>query len=381
MKWKETPQGHRIADAVITRAGAFVYSGFELGFTDEKANKQFNVYRDIKDLSNKKTLESFEGMTLTMTHPEKSKVDANDWKDKAIGHIQNVKIDGDKVVCEAYIKDKSAIDLLSDLTELRELSVGYEDNPKIEERNGNFYHTNIVGNHVAIVVEGRAGADCRLLIDHKGVNLMNIRGLANFLKGKRLNDSTDVTLTAEEINQMIASLEATLAELDGSDSDEAKAQIKDITAQLAELKTKLDVSVAPTDEATPEATSDALEVENARLQAENEALKTENAQLKAKLDELINERETVNALNDASLSFPKLNLNDAKSARDVHAQVLIDCGVFSKEKISTLTDSEVKTAYIAYQASSKKGKLNIGKTLTDSKQTATVTASFKLGGK
>lgn len=375
MKWVTTPQGYKIATAKITRGGGFQYYGKDLGFLDERATQPFTIYRDIKDLSSNETLKSFEGLPLTMTHPSNAKVMADDWNGKAIGHIQNVRADGNYIVCDAYINDKKAIDFLTDY-DLRELSVGYESNPKIVEADGKYYHKDIQANHIAIVVEGRAGSECKLLIDNKGKK-MNLKDIIAMLKGKSLKDDA-TTLSADEINQMIESLEATLKELQTDGSDEAKAKEDDILAQLAQLKEQLAQLATPPNDADGDDDIEAIKTERDTLKAENEQLKTENADLKAQIAELKGANETETALNDAKAKFPKVNFADAKNARDVHSAVLFDGNIFTDKQIGAMTDAEVKSAYIAYQATKK---LNIGRALLNDTKPSTKSASARLGGK
>lgn len=72
---------------------------------------------------------------------------------------------GGYLVCDAYIKDAAAIEVLRS-SEVRELSCGYDPGVLVE-RDGQIYQIDIRGNHVAVVAKGRVGADCRLN-DKKG---------------------------------------------------------------------------------------------------------------------------------------------------------------------------------------------------------------------
>ncbi len=112
MKWRTTPAGYVITSAKITRAGPVEYYGHELGLTGAEAGKKFTIYRTLEELTKPETLASFEGQTLTLTHPDSGEVTAAQWKDKAIGHIQNVRAENDYLVCDAHIKDAAAIDVI-----------------------------------------------------------------------------------------------------------------------------------------------------------------------------------------------------------------------------------------------------------------------------
>lgn len=369
MAWEITPQGYIKTTAKITKSAILDYYGHELGFTDSRANQIIKVNRNIEELSKPETLKSFEGMPLTITHPKSKQVTKENYKDENVGNIQNVRVDGQYIVCDAIVKDESAIELLKD-TEIRELSVGYEPSD-IQEEGGKYYHRNIRANHVAIVAEGRAGSDCRLQ-DHRG-KLMTIKDILALLKGKRINDSEGATLTADDINQMISALETALKELEGKDDEDSKAKAEELQKQIDELKAQLS---KPTDEEP----TDEKDARIAELVAENEALKTENQSLKAELEELKANQEKESTLNDAKARFPKVNLTDAKSARDVRVKVLVDSNVYTEQEAGKLTDAEIRAAYAAIQVANKP-KSDFGKRILQDSKPTTKSASARLGGK
>lgn len=372
MAWEITPQGYIKTVARITKGTVLEYLGHEIGLTDSRVNQAIKVNRTIEELSKPETLKSFEGMPLTITHPDDKEVSADDWGEKSVGHIQDVRVEGNYIVCDAYIQDKNAIALLKD-KDIRELSVGYEP-ADVQERGGKFYHENIRANHVAIVAEGRAGSDCRLQDSKQKRSgfAMGIKGLLAFLKGKKLNDEGGAELTAEEIQGLIASLELALSE---SEDEDAK---KELQAQIDDLKAQLEKAKEPINDEGPTDDVEALKVENASLKAENEGLKAENETLKKELDELKGSAETASAMNDAKAKFPKVKLSDAKTAKDVRVAVLVDHGIYTKEEATALTDSEIRAAYAGLKASSKP---SIGRKLLNDSQKPTKTANQRLGGK
>ena len=372
MAWEVLPQGYIRTKAKITKGSVLEYLGHEIGLTDSRINQTVKVHRTIEELSKPETLRSFEGMPLTITHPDDKEVNASTWGDKAVGHIQNVRVEGNYIVCDAYIQDEDAIELLKD-TDIRELSAGYEPSD-VQERGGKFYHENIRANHVAIVAEGRAGSDCRLQDSkqNRSVFAMGIKELLVKLKGKKLNDAEGVQLTAEEIQELIASLEASLT---SSEDEEAK---KALQAQIDDLKAQLEKAKEPINDEEPDAI--ALQAENAELKAENEGLKAENATLKEELETLKGTVEAEATMADAKAKFPKVNLNDAKSATDIRLAVLVDHKIYTKEEAAKLTDSEIRAAYAGLKASSQSA-LKIGRKLLNDTKPATKTANQRLGGK
>ncbi|EBL4970941.1 DUF2213 domain-containing protein [Salmonella enterica] len=380
MTWKRTAQGYVITTATITRAGPIEYYGYELGLTGSDANKKITVVRTLDELSKPETLASFNGLPFTITHPDDGEVTAADHKDKASGHIANTRIEGGEVVCDVFLTDAAAIETLEE-TGIREVSVGYEP-AELEERGGKFYHINIRGNHVAGVAEGRYGPQCKLN-DKKGKPMFKtLTDALSFLKGKKLKDADGAALTPDELVGMIAALEKALEDLNSQGTEEAAAQAQQVLAQLAELKSQLEgvTSSGPTD-ADESGAGDDKDAKITALEAENEQLKTENQQLKEELEKLKAGNETEYTLNDAKARFPKVNFNDAKSARDVRSAVLVSTKAFNDAQVKAMTDSEVRAAYAAIQATSKP-RSEIGTHLfNDSANKSTKTATQRLGGK
>lgn len=372
MAWEITPQGYLKTKAKITKGGVLQYYGHELGLTDSKSNQLVDVVRSIDDLSDAETIKSFEGLPLTVTHPDKKSVDAKDWKQKTVGHIQGVKREGNYIVCDAYIQDADAIELLKN-EDIRELSVGYEP-ADIQKQGDKFYHKNIRANHVAIVAEGRAGSDCRLQ-DNKGKPLMKVKA-----KRKSLADAikallADSSLSPEETNKKIDELKAELETVQGKDDEESKTKADELQKQIDELKAKLA-------KLTDEDSTDEKDSKIAELTAENESLKAKVAELEAQVEELKNEKEKGEALNDARSRFPKVNLADAKTANDVLIKVLVDHGIYSTDKATKLTDAEIRAAYAGLVASNaKKTNSMVSGLLNDAKGSQAKPASQRLGGK
>ena len=379
MAWEITPQGYIKTTARITKGAVLQYYGHEIGLTDSRANQIINVHRTLEELSKPETLKSIDGMPLTITHPPDKKVSADDWKDKTVGHVQNPRVEGNYIVCDVYIQDKSAIELLKD-KDIRELSVGYEP-ADIQEINGQFYHKNIRVNHIAIVAEGRAGSDCRLN-DSKpkiGANLMpkknKLLALIDSFR-KRLNDA-EGELSKEEINKMIDELTKQLEEVQGKEDEESKSKAEELQKQIDELKAQLEAL----NDDVPNAGDDQKDAQIVALTQELEEVKKERDELKARVEELEAEKDKDSVINDAKTRFPKVNLNDTKNGRDVRINVLVDHGIYSKEQAAKLTDAEIRAAYAGLVATSAKKNSIISSLLNDSQSKPTKSASKRLGGK
>jgi hypothetical protein len=110
------------------------------------------------------TIASFEGKPITIGHPENTFVDVGNWKDLAVGFISNVRGADPYLVADLVITDETAIEVVLEQG-VREVSIGFTSTLG-SERDAVVYR-HILGNHLAIVVEGRAGKECSI-IDSKG---------------------------------------------------------------------------------------------------------------------------------------------------------------------------------------------------------------------
>lgn len=125
------------------------------------------VYRSEKEVFNEKTIASFEGKSVTIKHPEEF-VNPKNWKELTIGMIQNVRRgSGDQdqeLLADVLVMDAEGIKKVKD--GLREVSCGYEAD-FIQDEKGKGEQVNIIGNHLALVEQGRAGSSFAIR-DHKG---------------------------------------------------------------------------------------------------------------------------------------------------------------------------------------------------------------------
>lgn len=163
----KTPEGYLLAIGVsIGRTGDMEYGR---GETPLEVGDDGIVYvsRNEEELFRPETIASFEGKPFTIRHPENF-VDPKNWKELAKGIMQNVrrgKGDQDQdLVSDLLITDQIAISLVEN--GMRQLSCGYEAE-YLQTGRGTGIQKNIVGNHLALVEEGRAG-DAYKINDHKG---------------------------------------------------------------------------------------------------------------------------------------------------------------------------------------------------------------------
>lgn len=152
-----TPEGYLICKNVpIGRTGWMEYLGQELPSAfDELCGSLCKVYRSPTELFSKATMSSFEGKSVTNTHPTMN-LDITTTPMIERGHMQNIRRDGDFLVADLFIKDAGLVSEIQNNLK-REVSCGYDCSwHKISD--GKYEQKGIIGNHVAVVPNGRAGS-------------------------------------------------------------------------------------------------------------------------------------------------------------------------------------------------------------------------------
>lgn len=151
----ESPEGFLICHGVpICRTGTQKYLKREIG---EKGNDLVDVNREEDEVFKPAAMASFEGKPVTDDHPAKE-VDPHNFGSYIKGSVQNVRRgtgeDKEHVVCDLVIYDAGLIQKIKHGK--REISCGY-DCEYIDNGDGTYRQANIIGNHVAVVDNGRAG--------------------------------------------------------------------------------------------------------------------------------------------------------------------------------------------------------------------------------
>ncbi|MGJ0580347.1 DUF2213 domain-containing protein [Xenorhabdus bovienii] len=193
-------------DVPIARTGTQTYLPEEIDLEPD-ANGLVTVYRTEDEVFSPETMASFEGVAVTLEHPEDKDgnivfVNPSNFSELAHGHIQNVRRGEDDktdlLVADVLIKRQEAIDAVK--SGMTEVSCGYDAQYKqISPGKGKQYQ--ITGNHLAIVDDGRAGSRCSIgdaaPITKKGKMSMKdwLKQVANALKTK--DDNTLARLADE----------------------------------------------------------------------------------------------------------------------------------------------------------------------------------------
>lgn len=255
-----TPEGYLICkDVPIGRIGKIKYLASELGLP---GNDIVTVYRTAEENSSKATIASFEGKPITDGHPDVD-VDNTNYNYYQKGHIQNVRANDKFLIADLFITDESLInEVLSG--NKREVSCGYDT--VYREKDNIIYQTNIRGNHLAIVEEGRAGSQIKIRDDNKIIN--------NFLRRRQIMGKVEDILlnykqkvkkvkTTDELNELIDNTQAELEDALGTEPTpptpptpptEGEGGMAEIMAAIKSLNAKVDglITGKPQSDGTPE---------------------------------------------------------------------------------------------------------------------------------
>lgn len=164
-----TKDGFLVVPATLSKLGVFDYHNKELGKDGEGIHR---LARTEKSLFTDETIRSFENAPITVGHPEDD-VTAENWKQLAVGSVRNVRRDGEHLAGEAWIYDAAAIKQIQQFG-IKELSCGYRSELLPSQEQGvDFEMSPMIGNHIAIVADGRCGESCKLADEQKGQSKMS----------------------------------------------------------------------------------------------------------------------------------------------------------------------------------------------------------------
>lgn len=425
----KTKDGFVRENVTLARVGAMDYLGAELGMGLEP-NEVYQVYVDADELFKPETIESADGIDITFQHPDSLEITLDDWSELSVGHVQNIYQDGDFLKGTIFVKDKSVIEII-EKQGIKEVSLGYDSD--IIEKNGKLVKTNIRANHLAIVPEGRCGSACKIG-DSKKVNKTMFKkrklsladSIAQMVGGKTSHQKAiakkfgDAKKTmsskakklgdaSEALKKKLADLEEVNVNPDATPEEKAAASqelqvevvdtiqeavtaleesiglVSDVEEEVADMPVTVGDAVLPEGVSIPEELAGYVnELEQERAAAE-EKLTDAEIRIKELEDELAalkEQGETTTAIADAKARFPKIKLGDAKSARDVQAQILVAKGIYTDAQAKTLTDCAIGSAYQALAVTEAKPTVGFGKKLIgDAKPKSKLSANQRLGGK
>jgi hypothetical protein len=160
----KTAEGYLVcANVPIARVGPLNYAAGEIeGFIDATVAE-----RAADDLFDPDTIASFEGKPVTVGHPRDRNggivfVDVDNWQLYSRGHAANVRPDRENghLLADLVLTTGEAQQYVD--AGIREVSAGYDAEYE-EFEPGKARQKNIRGNHIAIVLKGRCGAECAII--------------------------------------------------------------------------------------------------------------------------------------------------------------------------------------------------------------------------
>lgn len=235
----ETPEGYLLClNVPLTHTGKLTYVKGEHPFSEEI--NTLTVTRSIEDLE--LAIPTFPGKSITIEHPAEF-VTPDTWQDLTHGTVINVRRSLDKIEVDGNMEDAILGDFLITTKDaikavkqgLREVSLGYD---ALWEHTGNnsAVHKKIVGNHIALVNTGRAGANFSIKDSGEQMKLEQIQAKFKKMFGKTLDEAFAEKEKDEPVVDAVAEIEG---------------QIKDLQGKLEEAKKAKDAPPPAVDPAAP----------------------------------------------------------------------------------------------------------------------------------
>lgn len=253
----KTPEGFLVCHNVpIARTGAQEYLPQELGMSGDGL---VTVHREAADVFAPAAMASFEGKPVTDDHPPTG-VDPSNYGCYMRGVVQNVHHDEERLLADLVIHDANLIAEIE--SGKREISCGYECK-YVQGDDGAYKQIDIVGNHVAVVDNGRAGPAVSIQDKKpKGEKKMAGKGIfqkmfAAFVKDA---DPEEIQEAAKAVSDAECSPEQPPKEEPTTAKDEGP-DINQLAAVVGELVKKVDALAASEKAESKPDTLDALEEE------------------------------------------------------------------------------------------------------------------------
>lgn len=244
--------------AYIARTGVQLYR--------DAAGTERREYRPAREVFDESSYRSFEGAPVTRLHPPEL-VTPDTWREHAIGTVQNVRPDGDRLAADLIISDGKAIAEIES-GELVETSAGYTAviDPTSGDAEGERYdavQTHIDGNHVGLGPEGwgRAGPTVRLRVDARHQVITDPTAPAPE-RVERTDSMTTKRVRVDGIeyeagtDSHLQAVEQHVGKLT-AERDTAKRRVDELAAELETTKKERDDAKARADKASSPAEVDA----------------------------------------------------------------------------------------------------------------------------
>lgn len=380
---ERTPEGYLLCRNVpIARTGVLLYTAEEMPGHEADEDGVVRAYRDADALFAPDTIASFEGKPVTFQHPDDEEnegfVYPDNWKDFSCGMVVNVRrgvgSEDDVLLADLLIMDKGTIDAIL-IRKVREVSCGYDATYESMGK-GLARQTHILGNHIAIVDNGRCGSRCAVKDDGKEISMAKKKGFFNTLFGD--------PKVQRALDEAAAELEKTNTDSEkgeggGEDPKPVQPATDDGTAAVLEKLDELCLlmrSAMKQGTADDDVTTDSEKEEDkpGTTDTETETTDTGSEAEKAGDEEQPNKTADAAMVHRAKLLAPHLGVYEGDNATVVKKTVLrhamSDSAVAPTIKAclgkATLDSASVRVLDAAFMAASEVKKLTNNKKTADS---------------
>ncbi|CAD5874689.1 DUF2213 domain-containing protein [Escherichia coli] len=182
-------------DVPIGRTGEQEYDATERPELIPDSRGKVIVRRTPEEVFSERAMASFEGMAVTIGHPRDFNgeiifVTPENWRQLANGHIQNVRrgqgSESDLLLADVIVKTPEGLQAIDDGDD--EVSCGYDaDYEQISPGLAN--QSAITGNHLALVLNGRAGFRCKI---GDAMPSTTKNWFTRLLKARKTNDAAEM---------------------------------------------------------------------------------------------------------------------------------------------------------------------------------------------
>lgn len=216
---RSTKDGYLVAMSKVARTGVQDYLASELGMIGDHIVR---VNRPESEVFAKDAMASLTHAPVTINHPAEM-VDADNWKDLAVGEVgEGVLRDGEWLAVPLIVKDAKGIEAAGSTHQ--EISMGYTAELKDAPAGADYdlEMTNIRFNHLALVPEGRAGAEARIG-----------DGAVNWGAAPQQLEDHSMTTKAIVVGDEAVNVPADVADKITAALDAAKKEVETLTATVA----------------------------------------------------------------------------------------------------------------------------------------------------
>lgn len=231
-----TDEGFLRVPGNVARTGIQEYLARELGLPGDP-NRVIRVYRPAEEVFKDESLASFDGVDVTVNHPD-GLVNSENFKKVSAGVVRGAgRREGDYVQCDLIVKDKAAINALN--SGKCELSVGYTavyteaPGMTVDGEPYDYVQSDIKINHVALVDRARGGPSVKLFDHtHSGGNTMPVLITTDSGRSVDVADPANAQVVADAFDRL--TLRATTAEAAAEKAQAtADGNAEKLTAALA----------------------------------------------------------------------------------------------------------------------------------------------------